>query len=145
MTRVDLIKSKLLEDSVITSMTVGRIYYQKCPARVYNTIAGTYDKNSFPFIVFRQIGSSYSRLTDEDIHEYGYTIECYALNISDATKLANYVKYNLNHSRAMKLDDSNIKLIAGFIGGERSFNVDNTKISEYDLDVMLTFKEILTW
>ena len=145
MTRVDVIKARLLEDSVITAMTAGRIYYQNCPSKVYNSISGTYDKNSFPFIVFRQIGSSYSRLDDINIHEYAYTIECYGLTMTVATNLANYVKYNLNLSTAKKVSDANVKLIAGYIGGERTFNEDNTKINLYEIDVLLTFKEVLTW
>ena len=145
MTRVDVIKSRLLEDTIISRMTSARIYYQTCPARVYDSIAGTYDKNLLPFIVFRQIGSSYSMLDDIDIHEHSYSIECYGDKISDVTKLASYVKYNLNLSHAMKLDDSNVKLISGYIGGERTYNADNVKIFQHNVDVSLTFKEVLTW
>jgi len=145
MTRVEVLKARLLQDSIITSMTEGRIFNATAPARYTDSISGLNKPIEYPYIVFRQIGSSPSVVDADEVHDYSYSIECYARNITDADRIGKHVKYTLSQSRAMITTDIYTKIMAGIILGESVNNYDTEKISVYAVDVKITFKELLKW
>ena len=146
MTRFDVIKERLLLDSEISTLTLGKIYNQNAPTEVTNTVSGLTDKTAFPFIIIRQIGSQSSPMGNANIRDYIYVIESYnTIGLDRAEILAKHVKNALNNNAAANLAHAETEMMFAFLKSEVNYytNEGGDIIHQCDVNVQIRFKETI--